>query len=390
MIKDSPDEASNETGLIFTYINDDNFQPPDNFGSRCWSTKLRRNVEASGSLSSNDEGLSGMFVTQQESVVATRYAIGDEFVKMFVMADLEPTTLLVSIYYRESDGVFIIFPDFNGLDQEYFLQIDQNSKQSFGYLVENLSLGFNSATKKQAEKEKLKKIQDETCELMRKLNISKDPDFVYPKFCRVVLLLEIIDGSDFEFDNLHVQFQIKLPRFVKVVEGNLDGATHSSMKNGHVWNFGLCHCLVLDVDDEFSLSASKVDSITINFEVISIDSPWERERREGVATLKMPLLGDSNKKTFELSCYRDLQGGSWFRDFIERFFLGGIHKTEILNQKHDEIANFYGNKTVSTGSLRLKIQKITQTKMSKRNYANMKSVDEIISSYHKAKARLQS
>ena len=386
MIKES---LGDETGLIFTYINNDNYQPPDNFGFKdVKMTKLRRKIEAS---EQNKEKMSsGLFISPAETV-SSRYAIGDEFVKMFIMADLEPTTLLLSeIYYRASDGVFIIFPDFNEPDNEYLVEIDQNSKQLFAYLVEILSLGFNDATKKQKEKEKLNKIQEETCELMRKLNISKDPDFVYPKFCRVVFLLEIIDATEFEHDNLHVQFQVKLPKFVKVIEGNLDSATHSSMKNGDVWNFGFCHCLVLDVDDEFSLSTSKVDAITINFEVISIDPIWERERREGIATLKLPLLGESDKKIFKLTCYRDLQGGSGIKDFLERFFLGGIHKTQFLDPKQNEIINFYGNKTISTGSLRLKVQKIMQTKMSKRNYANIKTVDDIISSYHKAKAHLQS
>lgn len=388
MIRESSgDETNNENGLIFTYINDDKYQPADNFGSSDIKiTKLRRKVEAQESI--KDEGSSGMFMAPHEQLVPSRYAIGNDFVKMFVMADLEPTTLLISIYYRESDGVFIIFPDFNGLDNEYLVEIDQNSKQLFGYFIENISLGFNDATKKQKEKQRLKKIQQETSELMRKLNISKDPDFVCPKFCRVVLLLEIIDGTNFEFDNLHVQFEIKIPKCVKVVEGDLNGATHSSMKNGHTCNFGFCHCLVLDVDDEFSLSTSKVDTITFNFEVISIDSTWERERREGIATIKLPLLERNSSEIIELSCYRDLQGGSWIRDFLERFFLGGIHKTQMLDQKQD-IVNFYGNKTVSTGVLRLKVAKITQLEMSKRSYAKMKSVDEVISSYHKAKALLQ-
>lgn len=386
MVKESSDDS--ESGLIFTYTNDDNYEPADNFGTRDVNlTKLRRNVETN--KSDDEEKSLRMFVDSSKPVVPSRYKVGDEFVKMFIMADLEPTTLLVSIYYRESDGVFVIYPDFNSLDNEYLLEIDQNSKQLFGYFVKNLSESFNDGTKQLAQKENLNKIQEETNELIKKLNISKDPDFVYPKFCRIVFLLEIIDGTNFEYDNIHVQFQIKLPKFVKVVEGALNGATHSSAKNGDVWNYGFCHSLVLDIDDEFLLSANKLDSVTINFEVISIDPTWERERREGIASYKMHLDGgESNQKPINISCCRDLQSGSWFVDFLERFFLGGIHKTTIHDQNQEGVTNFYGNQTVSTGSLRFKIQKITQLKPSKRSYANMKSIDEIISSYHKAKARL--
>lgn len=329
-----------------------------------------------------------MFVDQSEQNFPFRYSTGDEFVNFFVMADLEPITLLVTIQYRKSDGVVIVFPDFNSLDNEYQLEIDQNSKQLFGYCIENLSLTSNDNTNQQARKEKLNRIQEETSELMRKLNIYKDPDFVFPKYCRIVLLVEIIEGWDFEYDNLHVRYQVKLPKFVKVVEGDLNGSTHSSLKNKTLWNFGFCFSLVFDIDDEFFLSSSRVDTLSINLEVISIDPMWERERREGLASLKLPLEG-RNQKDFELSCFRDLQGNSWFRDFLERFFLGGMHQTSILDQEHDGIANFYANKTISTGTLRIRVQKITQSQKSKRSFAQLKSIDEIINSYHEAKARLK-
>lgn len=385
MIKESTDES----GLIFTYIDDDKFKPADNFGpSELKVSKLRKNVETKPMI--DEEKASKIFVDSTQKVVSSRYSTGDDFLKMFIMADLEPTTLLVSIFYRQSDGVLIVYPDFNSLANEYLLEIDQNSKQSFGYCVENISATSSESSKKLAQKGELDKIQEETGELMRKLNIYKDPDFEYPKFLRIVLLLEIIDGRGFEFDNNHVRFDIILPKFVKLVDGNLNGATHSSLKNGDLWNFGFCHSLVLDVDDEFLLSATKLDSIIINLEVISIDPLWERERREGIASLKFPIDGKSKQQIINVSCLRDLQSGSWFQDFLQRFFLGGIHKTQLTDRNQNEVLNLYGNKTVSTGSLKLKIQKVTQMKMSRRNFLQLKSIESIINSYRKAKARLES
>lgn len=381
-------EGSNDVGLIFTYTDDDNYQPPDNFGPRDVNvTKLRANVEAKEVV--EGEKSSGMFTDPKRQIVPSRYSIGDEFVKMFIMADLEPMTLLVSIFYRKSDGLFIIYPDFNDPTNEYLLEIDQNSKQMFVYFVENLSVTFNDSTNQLAQKKKLNKIQEETCELMKKLNIAQVDDFVIPKFCRIALLMEIVDGRDFEFDNIHVQFKVKLPKFVKLVEGSLEGTTHSSLKNDFQWNFGLCHSLVLDIDDEFLFSSSYLDFISFSFEVISIDRVWQRERREGIASLKIPFEGRRTEKVAEVLCFRDLQSGGWVHDFLERFFLGGIHKTPILDQDHGEIFNLYGNKTVSTGTLRVKIETVTQMKPSKRNSLYMKSIDEIISSYHKAKLRLE-
>lgn len=385
MIKELP--VNEDSGTIFTYTHDDNYQAPDNFGPRDVKiTKLRKNVEA---RKANEEDLTKLFVNPNQVEVPSRYAIGDEFTNMFIMADLEPTTVLISIFYRKSDGLLIIFPDFNEQENAYHLEIDQNSKQLFVYFVENISATSNETTKQLAQTEKLNKIQEETCALMRKLSICKDDGFVYPKFCRIVLMLEIIDGQHFEYDNIHVQFNIILPNFIKLVEGKLAGATHSSFKNEHhFWNFGYCHSLVLDIDDEFLLSTSKLDSITINFEAISIDPLWERERREGISSLKIPLEGKRDVEVLELSCFRDLQGGSVWRDFLERFFLGGIHKTKMFDHCQGGVVNLYGNKTISTGVLRVKIQKITQMKPLKRNFLHLKSIDEIISSYHQAKANL--
>lgn len=388
MIKEESNDESVEGGLIFTYTNDDKYQPSDNFGPRDFpQTNLRKQIE--NKSIEKEETSSKLFADPNQQISHSRYSTGEDFVNLFIMADLEPITLLVTISYRKSDGVFIIFPDFNSISNEYRLEIDQNSKQLFGYCVENLSLTSHDASNQLEQQEKLKKIQEEISEHMRRLNLNKDPDFVFPKFCRILLLIEIIDGTDFDYDNLHVRYHIKLPKFVKVIEGNIEGSTHSSFKNDTKWNFGFCHSLVLDIDDEFFLSSSKVDTLAINFEVISIDSTWKRERREGLATLKLPLEGRSEKQEFELLCFRDLQGNSFLHDFLERFFLGGIHKTSILDQEHNEIVNFYGNKTVSSGKLKVKIQKIAQTQMSKRSFANLKSIEEIINFYHQAKARLK-
>lgn len=88
------------------------------------------------------------------------------------------------------------------------------------------------------------------------MSLKNDQDFKIPKYHRVLLLLEIVKGQDFEYDNIHVQFEINLPKYVKVVEGldELAGSTHSSLKYENSWNFGHCHCLTLDIEDELDVS----------------------------------------------------------------------------------------------------------------------------------------
>lgn len=380
MISNEPREA----GLIFTYTNVDNYHPPDGFGpTNVKLTKLRANVELK---EKSDEGHS-IFVHQSQLTIPSRYESGDEFERMFIMADLEPITLLFIIQYRKSDGLFTIFPDFNDMENGYFLEIDVNSKRMFCFCVENLSLTSDARTMELEQKQQLDKIQEETQKLIKKLNLNRGFDFQSTKFFRMVLMIEILDGWDFEFDNIHVQYRIKVPSFMKIIDGNLEGSTHSSFKSEDKWNFGFCHSIILDIDDEFTISKNEIDLIVINFEVISMDPLWNRERREGLASIKLPLECKSCQ-TVELKCFRDLQGGSWMMDFLERFFLGGIHKAKFLDHQQEDIHNFYGNPTVSTGTIRAKIQQIKQVKPSLRNNLQMKSIDEIINSYHKAKSRL--
>lgn len=383
MVKEFHHEES-ENSLIFTYTDEDAYQPPDDFGPQnVRITKLRKNVEnRNKNAEKNRKSRKSIFIHADEDENDFRFDLGEKFTKMCVMADLETTTLLITIWYRKTDGLLMIFPDFTTSNESYMLEIDQNSKKNYAYSIENLSIISDEATSLQNQKETLEKVKDETCQLIKKLNLTEEVEFELPKFCRIVLLLEIVDATDFEFDNLHVQFAIKLPKFCRLVEGDLRGTTHSSYGARGKWNFGYCHSVIFDIDDEFLISQSKVDLVSFNFEVISSDSTWDIERREGLAALKIVALETTEDiGEIELNCYRDLQGGSKFMDFLERFFLGGIHKK--LTESDDCTANLYGNQTVSSGKLRVKMQKIVQMNQSKRSYQRMRAIDEIINSYLK-------
>lgn len=385
VIKEMPED--HKCGIIFTYVDDDNYVPNDNFGSELKTTKLRQNVDEQHERM--DENSNGLFIDQKNSINASRYQIGnDEFTRMFVMADLEPTILLFIIKYRKSDGQFIMYPDFNSSINSYHLEIDQNSKQMYTYFMENLSKTSDEASKSLKQKQQLEELQDESSELIKKIiGMSiKDENFFAPKYCRIVLMMEIVSGVNFEYDNVHVQFKINLPKCVKVIDGILEAATHSSFRNGTVFNFGYCHCLVLDIDDEFLMSANELDTIIINFDVISIDPLWSRQRREGLASFRFPLECTKSIREVNLTCFRELQGNRWLIDFIERFFLGGLRSVKFFDGAH----NFYGNSTVTTGNLKIKIQQIRQinSQNSYRNNTRMQSIDEIINCYHRAKAKL--
>ncbi|CRK95725.1 CLUMA_CG009182, isoform A [Clunio marinus] len=389
IIKDSRGNDSNN--LLFTYIDQDNYEPADKFGSQnITRPKIKRNPSRSF-LQANEKNRS-LFLDHNQANDSKEFETEKDFVKMFVMADLDPSTLLVSIKYRKSDGLLIIFPDFNDLSNGYYLEIDQNSKQMFVYFIENLSLSSNNVTNQRVLKVEMNKLHKETNELIQKLSVSRNENFELPKFGRVVIMLEIIKGLNFEFDNIHVRFKFEIPKWLKVIEGSLSASTHSSFRKGECWNFGYCHSLVLDFDDEFVLSKSEVEILNLTFELISIDPLLGRERREGITSIKIPLTTPLNENYYTLTCFRDIQGNSKLTDFFERFFLGGIHKIldkTLMSSPIDKVVNYYGNQTISTGELCIKIQKIEQLRSSKRSKSHFETIDKIINSYHEAKAQLE-
>ena len=385
-------EEQKESRLIFTYTSDDKYIPDEHLGI---ITKLKQSVESEETFKENveieDNNKSGSLFIANLNNHYSRYFTGNDYENMYILADLDPTTLLFVIKYRKSDGLFLVYPDFNEIEKPYYLEIDQNSKQMYYYSCENISRIQDDNRQQRLEQQKLQDIQEETCELMKKLSIfnnNRDSDFHHPKYCRILLLLEIVNAKDFEYDNLHVQFKIRTPKYVKLLDGELKGSTHSSMKQNDQWNFGYCHSVTLDIEDEFLISQSESNSISLNFEVISIEKLWERERREGITSIKLSLDKPKQCNKMELQCCRDLQSGSWWKDYLERFFLGGIHKTKLQEEHQEGFTNFYGNQTISTGQLNIKIQVVKQFCPSLRNNLQTPSIDEIIQSYRKAKARL--
>lgn len=387
MVKSLP--SDHEAGILFTYINNENFHPLDEFGPcEVKITNLRKNVEEKSEL--KDYGNLGLFLNENIKFHPSRYKCGNDFENFYIMADLDPTRILFTIKFRKNDNLFIIYPDFNDQLNAYFLEIDQDSKQIYSYFIENLSTTTNEANKQMKKKKKIDELHTETKELMKKMSLNiRDQNFFYPKFCRLIFMLEIISARDFEFDNIHVRFMVKIPKFVKVVEGILEASTHSSIRKDDTWNIGYCHSLILDIDDEFFMSSTHLDLIEINFEVISIDSLWGRERNEGIACIKIPLNSTKSAQEANLKCFRDLQGGSWISDFLQRFFLGGLRNSRFFNHTQNGVVNLYGNQTVSTGMLQVKIQQIKQIKMSQRHQLKMHTIEEIINCYHKAKSKLE-
>lgn len=361
MIKEKNEESfKNSQQLIYTYVHDDGYVPIE-----------FRQIEKKSEISKINH-------------------VKDGFIEMHIMADLEVKILLFTIKYRQSDGLFLVYPDFNEAQNSYYIEIDQNSKQIYTYFLENIS-GINKKTIKQHKKEEsLRNVNKETCDVMNKFKFfSRDVSQIHMPLCRIILLIEIISAKNFDSDSLHVEYKVKLPKFLKVSEGSLEGSTHSSFKNNNQWHFGYGFCISLGIEDEFTISSIDLEKITIIFNVVTIDSLWKRERHEGVAILNLPIKSLKKNFHYDLRCLRYVKNGKGLLDMLERFFLGGIRALNDSNHDIRDVSlNLYGNTTLSAGSLDVKIQVIRENKSSYSINTRLRSIDDIIDSYRKAKEKL--
>lgn len=86
--------------------------------------------------------------------------------------------------------------------------------------------------------------------------------YLPPRRCtQIFLFLEIISAEDFEYDNLHVRYCVRLPErceFVVDTDGTINephvGSTHSVKKSQDgQWKFGFCYelCILCSEDYKF-------------------------------------------------------------------------------------------------------------------------------------------
>lgn len=60
----------------------------------------------------------------------------------------------------------------------------------------------------------------------------------------VCLCMEIESAEQFTYDHIHVKFHFAIPDKCSVIDGNIDGSTHSSYRQRNAngtWLIGFCH-----------------------------------------------------------------------------------------------------------------------------------------------------
>ncbi|XP_022216055.1 Meckel syndrome type 1 protein homolog [Drosophila obscura] len=337
----------------------------------------------------------------------------DGFQVMYVYADLQEDTLLVTLRYSPALGLLYVYPDFtcsaDDMDYEFVIDRVDDCRQLYCYgfqsvspleavvdvewnlRMETILLNNRNAEDHQGKEEHVQsdekiplpanstsqelldyfQLQRDLATELRVLRHFETP----PKRMRCIsLLLNIQEAQHFEHPNIHVRYHIQPPPHTLVetmATGNnpfpLRGATATCQGAGDARCAHLAHCwqLTLLCEEQFD----PVHLLHVYFEVISIDG-WQRERCEGYSHFACSLvdpLPPSSSEGLRLPCIRPL--GSWL-DTLNRYFIGG-------RQNFDFVAYFRGrskpqsrlntrlsldtaNAMRNTGSLLFRIRKLQQ------------------------------
>ncbi|XP_017133374.1 Meckel syndrome type 1 protein homolog [Drosophila elegans] len=312
---------------------------------------------------------------------------------MYIYADLQQDTLLVSLQYDPEQGLLYVYPDFSGSaqDLDYVLRIerDNDCRQLYAY-------GFENATPLEVLKEDLFLEQEQDAELADDNSEVELPaeasaleileyyherraasserrnllQFEMPpkRMRRVSLLLELQEAQHFENPNIHVRYYLKPPANTlweaAPGEDPMQGAT-ATCRNAGDWrtaHLGHCWQVTLLCEEQHQ----PTDLLHLYFEVVSIDG-WQRERCEGYAHYAISLTTPSSCDSMRLQCIRPL--GTWL-DALNRYFIGGrqlfdfvsyfdVHEQYDLHSRMDDNAGAEMAMT-TTGSLLLRLQKLQQ------------------------------
>ncbi|CAK1589961.1 unnamed protein product [Parnassius mnemosyne] len=335
-----------EAQKVFTYVNQDNHLPsPLNWKKSANKSFFNLNScleklnleDRIGRVLGNSSSTHHLFrsdeniTTGKEQWIAMHVVLDDSLYTDDSQLLVKQEYVLLSLYYNVIENYLIVTPDANDLmvnpydvvmeagssDHQYGVEIIFEELESDEELVTLL----NNLYKKWENKHK------------RLLN------FVPPPLGRtkVYVTFEILSATDFELDNIYIEYEIKIPEEV-ICESSLHGRTHVSKgminEDSSHWSYG--HIIELELEISIEIDAPPLQMF---FEVISTDW-WGRHRTEGYCYL--PLLLSSGYNTKRLSCTRPEEKNKVEAD-SRRFFVGGCHlikDLEVLSKPQLQSADF--------------------------------------------------
>ncbi|XP_030569659.1 Meckel syndrome type 1 protein homolog [Drosophila novamexicana] len=314
---------------------------------------------------------------------------------MFVYAQLQRDTLLLSLRYQPAEGLLYVYPDFSTTadDMDYVLQIDNDCRQLYAYGFHQAAIDAAAANSSQPPDQLLEQLPTPPADSLPGSEASAEQLVSYyqakrsgasalrrllqfqlpPKrMRRVTLLLQLHEAQHFEYPNIHVRYYVNPPSHTLLEPANpndpfpLRGATATSVAGGASRLAHFSHCWQLTLLCEESHEPHQL--LHIYFEVISIDG-WQRERCEGYAHFACSLLSPlpaAASAGLRLQCIRPM--GSWL-DALNRYFIGGRSLFDFVgyfksrsrdNLMHNRLEAGRSHIMRSTGTLLFSLQKLQQ------------------------------
>ncbi|CAF0733853.1 unnamed protein product [Brachionus calyciflorus] len=411
-------ERSYQPGRIFTYIDSDPFEFYDeieaevtqapNTAIPSYLQKVQSNLKKRRPLVGKTKpsevtipkkNIVNYSPTKEESSRFKTKIV--PFHTMYIMADLSTAEntftmndeVVLCCIKIDSNGAIVMKPDFS--KDSYFIQTGGFARETYEYFLEHVSSGIT------------------TDDLLREQRLHKElylrhsqyiknlvgTEFKMPVIgvMKVHIFGEIISAKNFDYDDLHVYYQLDLPKNWHIDRSvPLSGFTPTSRTKvegddevayfSHPFEFDLYY-----KNDEFNpLNHDELPKMPkILFEVASYDS-WNRYRTEGYTWTQIPVK--PGMYTESKPCWRP-RGDSLIYE-LRRFFIGGspeledITYTAIPSDHEGSILSKFGFRTFTTGTLNIRLNTVFQSqiflKRSKKtsglidNLANFSSVNDLI------------
>uniref|UniRef100_A0A182JVE4 Meckel syndrome type 1 protein n=1 Tax=Anopheles christyi TaxID=43041 RepID=A0A182JVE4_9DIPT len=355
MLKAEPCEPQ----LLFTYIDEDNFYPDEQ-------------------AHPNRQQLSALTHSKIQS--------------MHLVADLGREVLLFTLTWDPEEGIMTVFPDFNHITTNPFYQeMRESNLHMYHYALERC---FSANPLMPKTTNQIACIR--TSNVVKSPKVDRKERFIIPKQLHrsLLLLLEIVGATNFDYDGIHIRYRINLPIDVKMANKNseLTGSTHASKHLNGCWHFAHCHELLLKLPD----SSEAQLCLDVYFEAISIDS-WFRERYLGHSHLSIPLRSQIHDTTIN---FIQLTNMGSTADNMEVYLVGNRRKLDLAafyGMTGTTILNRYASETSSSGKLQIRFQTVRQHVPKILNDCHFKTtrktknitLKELITSYNVARERLE-
>ncbi|CAF0793613.1 unnamed protein product [Rotaria sp. Silwood1] len=285
-----------------------------------------------------------------------------------------------------SNGTIVLEPDFNTGKTPYIVETGNVNNEVYQYYLEHASMPINKddfiKERKLLNEVRLKQ-QTRLAQL-----VGNDFEMPLPAALRLNVYGEIVSGKNFEYDDLYVYYCLDLPEnwhaeASMIFSGYTPTASATESSNdddivyySHPFEFELWYMPPSVAADHELPRMPK-----IYFQVASQDG-WGRHRTEGYTYLDIPSFPGFYDE--DLSCWRP-RGASIFNE-LRRFFIGGSNELEdisyvampkqVQSEKNKTPLSRFGFRTVTTGTLNIRLNVIFQSQEIALEYGKKRSAHE--------------